>query len=150
MKHDPVRLWPAVRRSAGRLTASLLWATAIAVGPWLPEALDVADLTGFSVILSLFVCGFVSSILLGAILGRVRACRLLAACGVVGPAVWSVELTLLRNPSVHTSAAADVAATTAAIVVFMLAPLLVGAAVGRACGYFRAARRARGPRSSPA
>ncbi|MFD5337499.1 hypothetical protein [Streptomyces hawaiiensis] len=112
---------------------SLLWATAIAVSPWLPSVVGILDLTGFTAILSMLICGFVPSLLLGALLGRARACRLLAACGAAGPALWILDFTVFSDPDVHTSEAVAVGFAGALAVGLISAPLVWGAMAGRYC-----------------
>ncbi|MFD5477568.1 hypothetical protein [Streptomyces hawaiiensis] len=120
-------------RSAGLISMSLLWATVIAVSPWLPSAVGILDLTGLTAILSMLICGLVPSLLLGTLLGRARACRLLAMCGVAGPALWILDFTVFSDPDVHSSHAVAVAFAGALALGLISAPLMGGAVVGRYC-----------------
>ena len=111
----------------------LLWATAVAVSPWLPETVGIEDMTGVSSFLSMLVCGFVPSLLLGALLGRARAWRLLATCCAVGPCLWSLDFTVFSDPDVHSSNVFAVAFAGVLGLVLVIAPLMGGAAAGRLC-----------------
>jgi hypothetical protein len=134
MKHKSAREWATTMgASAELLSASLLWATGVAVGPWLPIAMGVLDLTGITLLLSMLICGFVPSLLLGGLLGRARAWRLLAACGAVGPCLWIADFTIMSDPDVHTDGAMVVAAVGFVILVLIIAPLVAGAVAGRIC-----------------
>ena len=140
MKLEPARQWATIAgRSAGLVLTCLLWAAVIAVSPWLPAAVGILDLSGVAVILSMLICGVVPSALLGAVLGRDRACRLLATCGVVGPCLWIADFTVLSDPDVHSSNAVAVAFAVALAVVLVVVPLMGGAVAGRMCGRPRAA-----------
>jgi hypothetical protein len=134
MKHERARQRATTAGgSDGLLSMCLLWATVVAVSPWLPEAVGILDLSGVSVILSMLICGVVPSLLLGVLLGRARACRLLATCGVMGPCLWIFDFTALSDPDVHASDAVTVALAGALGLVLVVAPLMGGAAAGRVC-----------------
>jgi hypothetical protein len=130
----------AVGNSAGLPSVSLLWATVIAVSPWLPMAVGIVDMTGVTVILSMLICGFLPSFLLGALLGRARACWALATCGALGPSLWILDFTLFSDPDVHSSVPVAVAITVTLAFGFVCAPLIGGAIAGRWCSCPRAAR----------
>lgn len=129
-----------VGRSIGLLSASLAWATVVVVGPWLPTAAGVADLTGVAVMLSMVVCGSVPSLLLGALLGRARACWALATCAVSGPALWILDFTVPGDPDVRSSVPVAVYISGTLALGLVSAPLLVGAVAGWWCSRLRTAR----------
>jgi hypothetical protein len=134
MKHEPARQRATTAGgSGGLLPMCLLWAMAVAVSPWLPMAVGILDLSGVSVILSMLICSFVPSLLLGTLLGRARACRLLAACGAAGPCLWALDLTVFSDPDVQASNAVAVALAGVLALVLVIAPLMGGAAAGRLC-----------------
>jgi hypothetical protein len=126
--------------AAGLVSASLLWATVIAVCPWLPTTVGIADLTGVTVILSMLFCGFVPSLLLGGLLGRARACWALATCAALGPSLWILDFTVLSDPDVRSSVPVAVAFMGALALGFVSAPLMGGAIAGRWCSRRHAAR----------
>ncbi|MFE7169788.1 hypothetical protein [Streptomyces sp. NPDC057616] len=141
MKHKPAREWATTAgESAGLVSMCVLWAAVVAVSPWLPEVVGILDLSGVSVFLSMLICGVVSSLLLGVLLGRARACRLLATCGAAGPCLWILDLTVLSDPDVHSSDAVAVAFAGVLGLVLVIAPLMAGAVAGRFCRRPRAAQ----------
>lgn len=125
----------------GLVSASMLWATVITVSPWLPWAAGIVDLTGVTVILSMLVCGFVPSLLLGGLLGRARACWALATCAALGPFLWILDFTVLSDPDVHSSDAVAIAFAGALALGLVSVPLLGGAIAGRWCASRRHAAR---------
>jgi hypothetical protein len=128
-----------MRKSAGLVSASALWAAGIGVSPWLPEILGIFDPTAISLILSMIFCGFAPSLLLGAFLGRARACRLLATCGTGGPGLWMIDLWIMRDPDVHASDSPYAAFIGVSILILIIAPLVGGAVGGRTCSRSAAA-----------
>ncbi|MFF6995368.1 hypothetical protein ACFY93_10465 [Streptomyces sp. NPDC008313] len=105
----------------------------IAVSPWLPSTLGILDLSGITAILSMLLCGILPSLLLGALLGRARACRLLAACGAAGPLLWILDFTVFSDPDVQSSDALAVVIAAFLALWLVSAPLAAGAAAGRGC-----------------
>jgi hypothetical protein len=111
----------------------VLWATVIAVSPWLPLALGIADLSGAALMLSMLACGFVPSLVLGAVLGRARFCWALAVCALLGPAIWIFDITVLGDPAVHDDPATGIVFMGLLAFWIVDAPLLMGATAGRGC-----------------
>ena len=141
MKHTPARQWATTAEdSAGVVSMCVLWATVVAVSPWLPAVVGILDLSGVSVFLSMLICGVVSSVMLGVLLGRTRACRLLAMCAAVGPCLWILDFTVFSDPDVHSSDAFAVAFAGALGLVLVIAPLMAGAVAGWFCRRPRAAQ----------
>ncbi|MFE0631889.1 hypothetical protein ACFW3D_33670 [Streptomyces sp. NPDC058864] len=111
----------------------LLWAAVIASSPWLPTLMGIVDLSGVSIMLSMLICSLLPSFLLGALLGRTRSFRLLAACGVMGPALWILDFTARSDPDVHSSNALAVAFAVLLALVLVVVPLAGGAMAGWSC-----------------
>ncbi|MFG2881803.1 hypothetical protein ACGFYV_05670 [Streptomyces sp. NPDC048297] len=115
--------------------ATVLWAALIAAAPWLPAAVGMVDLTGVTVMLSMLLCSVVPSSLLGVFLGRARACWAVAACGVVGPVLWLLDVTVFGDPDVHSPDDAGALFFTGLLALGLIsAPLMAGAAAGWSCG----------------
>lgn len=136
MEGGPVRSEETTgeRAPARHLAAPAVWAAVIGVSPWLPAAAGVEeDLSGVSVVLSMVACGLVASLLLGASLGRARSWSLLAACAVLGPAVWVFDFTALGDPDVHADPAFAVLGMGFLGFWALDAPLLAGALASRFC-----------------
>ncbi len=122
---------------SGPFAASLWWAALVIVSPWIPRALDVTDLSGVSVVLSMLAFGSVPSLLLGIRLGRARACEVLGVCAALGPWLWILDFAVFGDPSVHSPYWEEIVVPGIFAACLVVAPLAGGAFAGWCCRQFR-------------
>ncbi|MFF2518763.1 hypothetical protein [Streptomyces sp. NPDC058086] len=95
--------------------------------------MGVLDLTGIALVLSMLICGFVPSLLLGGSSGVPVPGGCWQRAALWGRAFWIADFTIMSDPNVHTDGAVVVAAVGFVILVIIIAPLMAGAVAGRIC-----------------
>ena len=121
---------------------AVAWIGLVALSPWVPVVLNIQDLTGVSILLSLVALGTLPAFVLGTGLGRTRSWSVLVTSAGVSTAVLLVDFTAFGDPDVRIGNMAGYVVDLLLVILALIeAPLLGGACAGRCCRILSVDRR---------